>query len=156
MMSIPEPRSVSASPRLLRLERHNRNDKEEANMKYDRKILFSTLLLCGFATAQLPAAESQVKASLIADVSAIHSAKPFTIGVLLEIDPGWHIYWTNPGDAGLATRVKFKLPDGFIVTPNPFPVPRRFQQAANEVAYGYENAVLITAQVTPPDGLHIG
>ena len=102
------------------------------------------------------AADTHVKASLIADVSAIHPSKSFTIGVLLEIDPGWHVYWTNPGDSGMATSVKFKLPAGFTVAPDPFPVPRRIQQPGNEVVYGYENAVLISARVTPPADLRKG
>lgn len=114
------------------------------------------MLLCCLMANAASAAESHVKATLLANVSAIHNAKPFTIGVLLEIEPGWHVYWTNPGDAGLATTIKFKLPDGFKVVPDPFPVPRRFQQSATEIAYGYETAVLITAQVTPSDNLHIG
>jgi DsbC/DsbD-like thiol-disulfide interchange protein len=113
-------------------------------------------VLCAAASHVQAAPEPHVKASLIADVSGIHAAKAFTIGVLLEIDPGWHIYWSNPGDSGLATSVKFKAPDGFTVTPDPFPVPRRFQQAANERVYGYENAVLITARVIPPADLPIG
>jgi DsbC/DsbD-like thiol-disulfide interchange protein len=128
----------------------------EQTMMSPWKILALVSLVWCVAVTEARAADGPVKASLMADVSAIHSTRPFTIGLLLEIDPGWHIYWTNPGDSGLATRVKFKLPDGFTVTPNPFPVPRRFQQAANEVAYGYENAVLITALVTPPENLHIG
>jgi DsbC/DsbD-like thiol-disulfide interchange protein len=118
--------------------------------------LILSLLTCCFVANEVSAAENHVKATLLANVSAIHTPKPFSIGLLLEIEPGWHIYWSNPGDAGLATAVKFKLPDGFKIVADPFPIPRRFQQPGNVVAYGYETAVLITAQVTPPDNLHIG
>ena len=42
-----------------------------------------------------------VQAELLSDVSAIQPGKPFWLGVHLTVDPGWHVYWKNPGDAGL-------------------------------------------------------
>jgi thiol:disulfide interchange protein DsbD len=112
------------------------------------------MLLC--VTGWASPAETHVKATLLANVSAIEPAKPFKIGVLLEIDPDWHIYWTNPGDSGMATSVKFTLPAGYTVTPDPFPVPRRITQPGNETIYGYENAVLLSAMVTPPKDAKVG
>jgi len=70
--------------------------------------------------------------------------------VRLSIDPGWHVYWKNPGDAGLPTRVNFTLPDGFTAGPLRFPTPRRFVQPGNIVAFGYEDSVLLLTQITPP------
>ena len=66
-------------------------------------LSFILLSLLGFANARAaePAKnDAPVKASLIADISNIRANRPFTIGVLLEIEPGWHVYWTNPGDSG--------------------------------------------------------
>jgi DsbC/DsbD-like thiol-disulfide interchange protein len=106
-------------------------------------ILLSPLL----AQAQTP---QHVHLQLLSDVSAIAPGKPFHLGVKLTIDPGWHVYWTNPGDAGLPTRVTFTAPGGFTVADVQFPTPTRIEDPGNIVMFGYENSVLLTAIVTPP------
>jgi DsbC/DsbD-like thiol-disulfide interchange protein len=99
------------------------------------------------------AATSHVHVDLLANVAAVCPGKPFWLGVSLTVDPGWHVYWSNPGDAGLPTRVKFSLPDGFTAGPLQYPTPQRFDQPGNIVAFGYENRVILLAQVTPPADL---
>ena len=115
-------------------------------------LLISTILL---ACAPCPAAE-HVRAEIVADVRAVQPGQPFTVGVLLHIDPGWHLYWINPGDSGLATAVRFQFPVGFDVGPVRFPLPRRFDLPGNVINYGYENHVLLTARVTPPKDVPVG
>ncbi len=94
-----------------------------------------------------------VKAKLVADVAAVEPGATFTVGVLLTMDKGWHVYWRNPGDAGLATEVLWKLPKGFSVGPLRWPVPVTFVQPGDIVGYGYEHTVLLTARVTAPKEL---
>jgi len=83
----------------------------------------------------------------------VQPGKPFWLGVHLTIDPGWHVYWKNPGDTGLPTRVHLTLPDGFTAGPLQFPTPHRYQLPDNIVAFGYEDSVLLLTRVTPPDHL---
>jgi DsbC/DsbD-like thiol-disulfide interchange protein len=116
-----------------------------------RAFCFCVAALVSFQTAQTPAAH--VHAELLADVFALQPGKPFWLGVRLSIDPGWHVYWKNPGDAGLPTRVNFTLPDGFTAGPLQFPTPRRFVQPGNMVAFGYEDSIMLLAQITPPPNL---
>jgi DsbC/DsbD-like thiol-disulfide interchange protein len=47
------------------------------------------------------------------------------------------------------------LPDGFIAGPLQYPTPHRFDQPGNIVAFGYENSVLLLAQVMPPANLPV-
>ena len=56
----------------------------------------------------------KVEARLIPERDAI--APGATVAVALEenIRPGWHTYWINPGDSGLATKLSWQLP------PEPF------------------------------------
>lgn len=115
-----------------------------------RSVLCAMVFLC-VAASQVFA--GHVQAELLADVSAIQPGKPFWLGVRLSIDPGWHVYWKNPGDAGLPTRVKLTLPDGFTADPLQFPTPRRFEQPGNIVIFGYEDSVLLLTKVTPPSDL---
>jgi DsbC/DsbD-like thiol-disulfide interchange protein len=106
--------------------------------------------------AAAKASAGHVQAEILADVSAIQPGKPFWLGVRLAIDPGWHVYWKNPGDAGLPTRVKLTLPDGFTADPVQFPTPSRFEQPGNIVVFGYENSVMLLTKVTPPPDLAAG
>jgi thiol:disulfide interchange protein DsbD len=103
--------------------------------------------------AQVP--KDLVKAELLADVAAVKPGEEFTLGVLLKIKPNWHIYWRYPGDAGLPTAVKWKLPDASGDAPQPelrFPIPVRFDQPGDVVGYGYKDEVLLTARVKAPSG----
>jgi DsbC/DsbD-like thiol-disulfide interchange protein len=103
-----------------------------------------------------PPPPQPVRAELLADVEAIQPGKPFHLGVLLRMAPGWHVYWKYPGDAGIATRVAFRLPKGFRAGPLRWPVPTTFQQGGDIVGYGYEKAVLLAAEIAPPRTLRPG
>ena len=97
-----------------------------------------------------------VKAELLADTAAVVPGKPFKLGVLFRVLPEFHIYWKNPGDAGLPTSVTFELPAGFAVGDLQWPLPRQFVQPGDIVGYGYEGTVMLMAEVTPPQNLEIG
>ena len=108
------------------------------------------------ASAALPVPEasaSAVKAQLLANTTAVQPGKAFEVGVLFTIGKGWHIYWQDPGDAGLATSVDWQLPEGFKAGPLRWPHPETFQQPGDIVGYGYEGSVLLVASVTPPKDL---
>jgi DsbC/DsbD-like thiol-disulfide interchange protein len=93
-----------------------------------------------------------VHAKLLADTTAVRAGQPFLLGVLLEIKPGYHIYWQNPGDSGAPTTVVFTAPEGYAVSPLQFPVPQRIDQPGDEVVYGYTGSVLLMAEVRPSRG----
>lgn len=118
---------------------------------------------CGAAApaTHSPQAGPLVQAQLLADVDSVTPGATFTIGVMLHIKKGWHVYWKYPGDSGLATQVDFKPPKAFKIGPVRYPAPRRFTQpglapAAEIVGFGYEDAVLLTAGVTAPADLPAG
>lgn len=110
------------------------------------------LLLAYGLVLPLAAQAASVKASLLADHSAAAAGQPFTVGILFEIQDDWHIYWKNPGDAGMATSVRWSVPEGFAVSDLAWPVPTRFMQAGDIEGFGYEKQVMLLATVTPPAG----
>ena len=91
-----------------------------------------------------------VKAELLADTSAIVPGKPFTVGLLLRMVPGWHTYWQFPGDAGIPTEIKWKLPAGWKVGEIQWPIPLKLSEPGDIQIYGYHDEVLLMQQVTPP------
>jgi len=101
------------------------------------------------------AASRHVQASLVAEHESIRAGEPFWVGLRLKMEPGWHTYWKNPGDAGLPTRVKWTLPEGFEAGPIDWPYPRPFSQGP-VTSYGYEDEVLLPVPISPPPSLTPG
>ena len=109
------------------------------------------LLIAGVATAA-PATVSDrhTRASLVAATDGWTVGRPVTLGLRFELSPGWHTYWSNPGDAGLSPNVTVSV-DGGPSTPASlrFPAPKRLP-TGSLMGYGYENDVLLPFEVTPP------
>jgi DsbC/DsbD-like thiol-disulfide interchange protein len=108
-------------------------------------------LLAGGAAAQGQAAH-HVKASLLAETDAVSPGRPLQLGIRLEMEKEWHTYWENPGDSGLATRVKWELPTGFSAGEVRWPYPVRFATGP-VVSYGYEGDVLLPVAIEVPPKL---
>src|SRR5262249_29631009 len=79
--------------------------------------------------------------------------KPFTVGLLLRMAPGWHTYWKFSGDAGLPTELKWKLPPGWKIGDIQWPIPLKTVDPGDIETYGYENEVLLMQEITPPSKL---
>jgi thiol:disulfide interchange protein DsbD len=117
-------------------------------------------LLCWLLVAVAPHGLAQnyqgkqlVRAELLADTTAIVAGKPFTVGLLLRMAPGWHTYWKFSGDAGLPTELKWKLPPGWKVGDIQWPIPLKTIDPGDIETYGYENEVLLIQEITPPSKL---
>jgi thiol:disulfide interchange protein DsbD len=117
-------------------------------------------LLCWLLVAVAPHGLAQtyqgkqlVKAELLADANAVVPGKPFTVGLLLRMAPGWHTYWKFSGDAGLPTEMKWKLPPGWKVGDIQWPIPLKTIDPGDIETYGYENEVLLIQEITPPSKL---
>jgi len=83
-------------------------------------------------------------------VAAVQPGSTFHLAVKLTMQPGWHVYWINPGDSGLPTEVKFNAPGGYKVEFMGHPTPIEFDQPGNVVGYGYKESVMLVALVTVP------
>jgi DsbC/DsbD-like thiol-disulfide interchange protein len=104
----------------------------------------------GSLTPVNAAEAAHVQARLVADEQWIQPGHLFWLGVHFEVEKGWHIYWTNPGDSGQATRVQWTLPAGFAAARIRWPYPQRIQDSATVVDYGYENQVTLLVPIRPP------
>jgi thiol:disulfide interchange protein DsbD len=105
-----------------------------------RRLLF-ILLTClglGFSTAR--AAHTQVTLHLSADPA--RPGDTVLAGVDLKMDPGWHTYWKNAGDAGIPTAIQWHLPPGVTAGDIQWPLPRKLPPA-DITTYGYEDEVML-------------
>ena len=122
--------------------------------------LVACSITCLSVLASAPCGESQtyegrelVKPELLADTNAVIPGKPFTAGLLLRMAPGWYTYWKFPGDAGIPTEIKWKLPPGWKAGEIQWPIPLKMAEAGDIQIYGYRDEVLLTQKITPPPSI---
>ncbi len=108
---------------------------------------FSALLAVALIGQASQTPHSEV--SLISSVSKFQSGAPFWAAVRFKIEKDWHIYWTNPGDTGEPTNIKWQVPTGWKVEPQRWLPPKKVL-TGDIVSYAYESEALFLAKITPP------
>jgi thiol:disulfide interchange protein DsbD len=83
---------------------------------------------------------------LVVPAAALTLGKPADAGLYFKIDPGWHVYWKNAGDAGEPPHMKWTLPEGITAGPLQFPAPKRLPLGPL-MDFGYEDEVLFPFSV---------
>src|SRR5277367_1002441 len=92
--------------------------------------------------ASTPVKQPHVVAELIPEMTTVEAGKPFGMILHLKMDPDWHTYWINPGDAGIPTTIKWTLPAGFTAGPIQWPTPEQHNMGPL-VTYGYDGDVYL-------------
>ncbi|HXT80761.1 MAG TPA: protein-disulfide reductase DsbD domain-containing protein [Acetobacteraceae bacterium] len=115
--------------------------------------LFLAALLAGGAKAgeSAPVSSKRATATLVSDTDAVAPGHTFRVGLRLQLAPGWHTYWKNPGDAGAPPQLSLTLPDGAKAGPIDWPTPQRIAEGP-VMTYAYTNQVLLPVTVTPAAG----
>ena len=110
-----------------------------------------------WAEGALDNGEPRVAARLLIHPDDVGAAR-VRVGVLFEMDPGWHIYWRNPGESGLPTEIHWSSP-GAAFSELSWPTPRVFDEAEGLfTTYGYVDQVLLASTATysrPADGADV-
>ncbi len=117
-------------------------------------LTLSLLLLAATAARALESAPSvsrHVTASLVSDTDAYEPGKPFRLGLRLQLAPGWHVYWRNPGDAGIPPELTLTLPAGSTAGDMQWPAPVRLPEGP-AMTYSYTGEVVLPVGVTPGAG----
>lgn len=120
--------------------------------------LFALCLWSILADAAVAAESEAVRsaravATLISETDAPAPGKPFRVGLRLRMAPGWHTYWRNPGDAGVAPEVSLVLPAGASAFEIAWPAPERVPEG-DIMTFGYAGEVVLPIAVTP--GAEVG
>jgi thiol:disulfide interchange protein/DsbC/DsbD-like thiol-disulfide interchange protein len=110
------------------------------------RLIFAILLLLAAGLHAQSASNSvdadHVRVELLVPGNDLYpSDKLNDVGIYFKLEPGWHIYWKNPGDAGLPTQVSWTLPRGITAGPMQFPAPKRLPLGPL-MDFGYEKEVL--------------
>jgi thiol:disulfide interchange protein DsbD len=121
-------------------------------MWIERLLPLALLWLVSTSADAAPVRDRHVEAELIAEPVSIQPGRPFWVGLRLKHDVHWHTYWRNPGDSGLATQLRWSLPDGFSAGDIQWPYPDLIPTPPL-ATFGYEGEVVLLVQITPPASL---
>jgi thiol:disulfide interchange protein DsbD len=125
-------------------------------------LAVAALLVVG-AAAAAPArtpprsepAAPKVRVELVSESAAIQPGGVIWVGLRQRIRPGWHTYWTNPGDSGEPASIDWKLPPGFEAGPLEWPHPERIP-VGPLMSFGYSGEVVLLARISAPPDLAPG
>ncbi|WP_269542350.1 protein-disulfide reductase DsbD family protein [Cerasicoccus fimbriatus] len=114
--------------------------------------IFALWLTAVAALTAAPQRSQHVEAELVADVTSAQPGEPFWVALRMKMDPHWHTYWVNPGDAGIKTTIEWQdLPEGVTIGDIHWPTPKVFDQAGI-MNYVYEDEVFLMMQATVEEG----
>jgi len=120
-----------------------------------KKLFLSLSLIFSFFIASPSfAADEHVAVYGVPEKTTLKPGETVTVGLVHEIEPGWHIYWTNPGDSGTAPRTQWKDPD-IKTAPIQWPVPKKLPLGPL-TNFGYEGKVVLLQDITLPEKLPDG
>lgn len=86
------------------------------------RVLVPLLLACTVrAQARTPVARPSHATGTLEAVRVAGTRAVMLLTV--QVEPGWHISWRNPGDTGLPTELVWSLPAGVSVETTQWPIP---------------------------------
>ena len=87
------------------------------------------------------------RASLILSADRVRPGEKIWAALRLELDPGWHTYWRNPGDSGLPGSITWTMPEGLSAGEISWPTPQRIPYGPL-VNFGYDDLVMLPVPIT--------
>jgi thiol:disulfide interchange protein len=98
-------------------------------------------LVC-FVLTLASAQAAHTQAQLVLADDAAKAGETVLAGVHLKMESGWHTYWKNPGEAGMATKIEWHLPAGVTAGEIQWPLPEKLPPA-EVTTFGYQGEVVL-------------
>ena len=120
-------------------------------------LLFVSLPACGRAEAPKQSSShgfaipkhQPVKATLVAEHEWFNPTSGTRVGVLFELEKGWHIYAQSSGDAGMPTEVYWKPGNvAVIMSELVWPEPEHFIDPGDIKTNGYSGSVVLSSTLS--------
>ncbi len=102
-----------------------------------------------------PARAQHLTVEMVALGPAIAPGGTQQVGLVLRLEPHWHVYWINPGDSGEPPKIAWKLPAGITAGPMQFPIPKRLPLGPL-MDFGYEDKVAFPVTIAAASTLKPG
>ncbi|HEV2320530.1 MAG TPA: protein-disulfide reductase DsbD domain-containing protein, partial [Verrucomicrobiae bacterium] len=108
-------------------------------MRMRRAASLLSLVLCLMALA---ARAAHTQATLVLSDETAKPGDTLWAGVYLKMEPEWHTYWKNSGDAGMPTTIVWQLPPGVTAGDIHWPIPEKLPPA-EVTTYGYNDETML-------------
>ncbi len=93
--------------------------------------------------------QPRARKRLIVDQGVVRPGDVVRVGVLFEMDPGWHIYWRYSGQGGMETEVEVGI--GEEIGEIRWPEPTVYHEAGGRIiTFGYGGRALLYGEVEVP------
>lgn len=102
-----------------------------------------------------PAKAQHLTAQLVSASQTIAPGETLQAGLTFTLDPHWHVYWINAGDAGESPKITWTFPAGITAGALQFPIPSRLPNPPL-MDFGYENSVTFPILFTAEKSLKTG
>jgi len=123
-----------------------------------RLVLCLAALCIGAVTAAAqPVDGGHARVELVSERALAVPGETLWFGLSFEIDPNWHIYWINPGDAGIPPEITWRA-TGDVPSESigafKWPVPELLPVVPGQIMdYGYSDKIVLPFPITLPDGI---
>ncbi|MEO1136067.1 MAG: protein-disulfide reductase DsbD domain-containing protein, partial [Pseudomonadota bacterium] len=107
------------------------------------------------ARAQMVVENDYTTTQIIPEAKGFAPGETMLFAVRQELLPKWHVFWVNPGDAGLPLSLDWDLPEGFSTGPISHPVPE-YIPVGPLASFAHEDEPVFLVSVTAPDDLTPG
>ena len=84
---------------------------------------------------------------MLAESYSMNPGDELLVGFKFTLNPGWHTYWENPGDAGEGASIKWILPNDVVASKILWPGPERIP-VEPLMTFGYEDEVVLLTKIS--------
>jgi thiol:disulfide interchange protein DsbD len=109
-------------------------------------LVFCLLPFAASALESRAVTTARDTATLVSEADSVAAGKPLRIALRLVMQPGWHTYWANPGDAGAPPSLDVP---GIRTSPIAYPTPEKLVEGPF-TSYAYTGEVLLPVTLTSP------
>jgi thiol:disulfide interchange protein DsbD len=102
-----------------------------------------------------PVQTGHIEVELVSQEAGAAPGSTVYVALRQKIQPGWHTYWRNPGDAGDATRIVWTLPAGWTAGDIVWPTPEK-SRVGPLLDFAYTGEVLLPVPISVPANAQVG
>ena len=90
---------------------------------------------------------SDSRIEMLTESNSMNPGDELLVGFKFTLNPGWHTYWENPGDAGAGASIKWNLPNDVVASKILWPGPERIP-VEPLMTFGYEDEVVLLTKIS--------
>jgi thiol:disulfide interchange protein len=117
-------------------------------------LVIALLLGAPLAKAD-PVQTGHIEVELVSQEAGAAPGGVVYVALRQKIQPGWHTYWRNPGDAGDSTKIVWTLPAGWTAGDIVWPTPEK-SRVGPLLDFAYTGEVLLPVPINVPANAQVG